>query len=763
MTKRLWYHKPAEFSRSAQLCRAGFSRRKASAPLQHRFACRLCAAWLICAFPATAQEVVLHNFATPPRGTSPSSLTLDSAGSLYGVTYSGGPANSGVVYKVNPGGRETVLHAFTGGADGGNPVGALIRDSSGNLYGVTYTGGAGGAGVVFQVTSAGQETVLYNFTGGADGGGPGGPLARDSAGDLCGTASLGGASAAGVVFKLDTAGVETVLYNFTGGSDGGYPSNGVVRDPAGNLYGTAFGGTAGYGVVFKVSASGQETVFHTFTGSADGGYPEAALIRDAAANLYGTTELGGSGGFGTVFELDPAGNETVLHSFSFYTDGGFPQSALVRDSAGNLYGTTGGGGPGFEGVVFELDPAGNETVLYSFSYGASGAQPSGLVRDASGNLYGAAGSGGTANEGLIFEITAAGQESTLYNFPAMADGANPVAGLTRDSAGNLYGTTGAGGASNGGLVFKVDAAGRETILHTFAYQFLTGPDGGDPTSGVTLDSAGNLYGTTYLGGINNCGIIYKLDLTGQETILHNFEGTDGNQPYGGVTLDSSGNLYGTVLESASTGGAVYELDTSGQLTLLYSFTGGADGSRPYAGVIRDAAGNLYGTTLVGGSGQGVVYKITMAGAETVLHTFTGGYDGGQPYAGLIRDPTGNFYGTTSAGGQGYGVVYKLTPAGQETVLYTFRDVADGGQPRAGLIRDAAGNLYGTTTLGGTSAKGVVFELSASGQYTVLYSFTGGADGALPYGGVIRDAAGNLYGTTDAGGKENTGVVFKLTP
>jgi uncharacterized repeat protein (TIGR03803 family) len=213
-------------------------------------------------------------------------------------------------------------------------------------------------------------------------------------------------------------------------------------------------------------------------------------------------------------------------------------------------------------------------------------------------------------------------------------------------------------------------------------------------------------------------------------------------------------------------GVVYKLDTTGHETVLYTFKGGADGGYPYAGVIRDSAGNLYGTTYGGGTASwGVVYKLDTTGQETVLYSFTGGADGGEPMAGVIGDSAGNLYGTTNYGGgtATAGVVYKLDTTGHETALYTFSGGADGGWPWAGVIRDSGGNIYGTTFLGGTANEGVVYKLDITGQETVLHSFTGGADGGSPRAGVIRDPAGNLYGTASNGGKRSTGVVFKLTP
>src|ERR1035438_7834120 len=513
-----------------------------------------------------ATEAVLHSFASPPRGASPfAGVIRDSAGNLYGTTTAGGASNSGVVYKVNTAGQETVLYSFTGGADGGLPFAGVIRDSAGNLYGTTYHGGASGAGVVFQANTGGQETVLYSFTGGADGGYPNAGVIRYSAGNLYGTTTAGGASNWGVVYKLDPAGNYTVLYSFTGGENGGGPYAGVIRDPAGNLYGTTSdGGAASVGVVYKLNAAGQETVLHTFTGGADGSFPNAGVIRDSSGNLYGTTSSGGTANAGVVYTLDAAGRETVLYSFTGGADGSFPYAGVIRDSAGNLYGTTLVGGPAELGEVFELDAAGNETVLFSFPGPTDGEWPTaGVIRDPAGNLYGTTEYGGRANAGVVYKVNTAGREKVLYSFTGGADGSFPYAGVIRDSAGNLYGTTLVGGPAELGEGFEVDAAGNETVLFSFP-----GPTDGEwPTAGVIRDPAGNLYGTTEYGGRANADVVYKVNTAGREKVL-------------------------------------------------YSFTGGADGSFPYAGVIRDSAGNLYGTTTAGGaSNSGVVYKVNTAGQE----------------------------------------------------------------------------------------------------------------------------------------------------
>ncbi len=318
-----------------------------------------------------------------------------------------------------------VLYTFTGGTDGALPYAGLIRDSQGNLYGTTENGGnsacQGGCGVVFKVDTSGNETVLYSFTGGADGWAPLAGLIRDAQGNLYGTTFAGGhisgcgGSGCGVVFKLDTAGQETALYSFKGGADGATPYAGLIRDAQGNLYGTAGGGHSGNGVVFKVSQAGKETVLYSFCPEGrpckDGAVPLAGLIWDSKGNLYGTTQVGGKSRDGVVFELSPARKETVLHSFTGGNDGVYPEAGVIRDTQGNLYGTTWAGGAHDGGTVFELSPTGKETVLYSFTGAADGRLPTaGVIRDAQGNLYGTTSRAGNVSDcgsgcGVVFEVS----------------------------------------------------------------------------------------------------------------------------------------------------------------------------------------------------------------------------------------------------------------------------------------------------------------------------------------------------------------------
>lgn len=359
------------------------------------------------------------------------------------------------------GGTETVLYSFQGGADGANPVGNLIADNAGNLYGATTGGDSVAGGVVFQFSAAGIESVIYAFESTAVGENPNCGLLRLNNGDIFGTTFYGGASEHyGTVFKLTGSGKETVLHSFVNGSDGAFPHDGLVRDKAGNLYGTTEeGGRFGWGTVFKVTPAGIETVVHTFTASEgstiDGASPAGGLLIDTSGNLFGTTQRGGASGKGVVFEIAPNGTETILYSFSG-PDGASPTSNVIKDKAGNFFGTTTAGGAHGLGTVFKLSPGGTETVLHSFAGLADGQTPfAGVVEDAHGNLFGVVYIGGTATAGAVFEVTAKGVESVVYSFLGGADGMWPYGNLLIGPDRLLYGMTSEGGAYGKGTIFRV--------------------------------------------------------------------------------------------------------------------------------------------------------------------------------------------------------------------------------------------------------------------------------------------------------------------
>jgi uncharacterized repeat protein (TIGR03803 family) len=361
-----------------------------------------------------------------------------------------------------------------------------------------------------------------------------------------------------------------------------------------------------------------------------------------------------------------------------------------------------------------------------------------------------------------------------------------------DAHGNLYGTTEFGGSVNQkycvgsgylgcGTVFALDRDGSEAVLHSFA-----GPDGANPIAPVIMDAKGNLYGTTEFGGrlqdctgggVAGCGVAFEISGK-QEAVLHRFcsvaDCNDGAEPWGGVVMDGDGNLYGTTYLGGEYGGGVVFKLAGKKETVLHSFSGIPDGAYPEDGLLMDASGNLYGTTTSGGDihcdypdACGTVFEVT-GEDERVLYSFKGDPDGDTPVAGLAMDAHGNLYGTTWVGGiyRVEGTVFELNRRKKEHVVYNFKgEDGDGDRPDAGIVLDAKGNLYGTTEEGGNSNVGVIFEISKDGEEKILHEFCSRKncdDGAYP-SNLIMDAQGNLYGTAYGGGAHKNGVIFKITP
>jgi uncharacterized repeat protein (TIGR03803 family) len=414
----------------------------------------------------------------PYNGSYDVSVGMQPPAQTCTVTNGSGSAVTSAISNVSvacAAATETLLHSFAGPDGGGNAW--LVLGSDGNFYGTTAAGGTASfnpAGTVFKVTPDGTLTVLYSFGGGPDGGQPAGPLIEGPDGNFYGVTLIGGEpvlrpgiTGYGTVFKITPSGVETVLYAFQNGPDGGHPSGALVQDADGNLYGLAgTGGISNYGVLFKVTPSGVETPLYTFQGASDGASPGPGLVLGSDGNFYGTTASGGASSCGTayycgtVFKVTPAGVETTLHEFAGGQDGDDSDSQLTQGRDGNFYGTTEGGGSGNWGTVFKITPDGVESVLYAFDKGANGGQPGAqLLQGSDGNFYGTTLVGGAYGFGTLFEITPAGVLTTLYSFQGNSTGLSPSDGiyplaLIVGSDGTFYGTTGGGGANGAGTIFK---------------------------------------------------------------------------------------------------------------------------------------------------------------------------------------------------------------------------------------------------------------------------------------------------------------------
>jgi len=341
--------------------------------------------------------------------------------------------------------------------------------------------------------------------------------------------------------------------------------------------------------------------------------------------------------------------------------------------------------------------------------------------------------------------------------------------LTVDKSGNFYGVPYGYGSPAVGEIYRVTPSGTQSILYTFG-----GPpsDGTQPNAGMIIDSSGNLYGTTQFGGTNGLGTgglgtIFKLSPSGTETVLYSFKGgvTDGSIPLPGLAMDNLGNIYGVTANDGAGGlGTVFKFTPTGIESVLHSFMGGvSDGGLPLGSPAIDGTGNLYVTTYAGPVGASI-FKIAPNGVETLIHSFSGGFG---PNGGLTIDASGNMFGTATGGIYGYGSVFMISDSGVWSEIHSFTNGADGGCPLGNLALDSSGALYGTTSNNSNvscSGLGVVYRMtpnSGSWQFEILHTFTGTTDGGNP-SPLTWDSSGNLYGTTQTGGQNNYGTIFKLS-
>jgi uncharacterized repeat protein (TIGR03803 family) len=714
----------------------------------------------------------LYQFPGGGDGLEPWSGLVDVGGTLYGTTFQGGAYGRGSVFKINPKtGAEALVYSFKGGGDASEPQAGPLA-AGGLLYGTSNIGGVNGYGTVYSVNPAtGAEKVLFSFTP-AMGGGSGSSLVQ-AGGYLYGTTYGGGTGLGyGTVFKVNIAtGVGTVLYSFTGGADGASPQYGVAY-AKGILYGTATeGGPNGSGTLFAVNAvTGAERTLFSFDGGGHGGDPNGGVI-DVNGVLYGTASYGGRQGNGVVFAYTlSTGKESIVYNFTNGADGGEPLASLI-DVKGTLFGTTATGGANGYGTVFSLDAAtGVATTLYAFQGGANGQQSEAPVLDVDNVLYGTdLGSFSALNyHGTVFKIAlTTGVATTLHQFHGAT---NLGASELLDVGGTLYGATVAGGANYAGTVYKLDPAGGAPST---IYTFTGGADGGGPSNGL-VNYGGALYGVASFGGANQDGVIYSIDpATGTQTVVYSFPAGVA-LPVGPLLL-VKGLLYGVTHSGGNRGGGtVFAFNPkSDTLATVYNFTGGADGDLPNSGV-TESDGFLYGTTYEGGTGYaGTVYKINIAtGAETVLHNFSFGSTDGELPAATPLVLNGVLYGTTALGGTltpqcfgglGCGVLYSLDrTSGIYKVLHAFDYNTEGESSGIKLL--AVGSLlYGATWGNGEPSWGTFYAYgTTNASFKTIYNFTGGADGGGPEGTLVN-VGGTLFGTSSEGTTYNNGTIFSLKP
>jgi uncharacterized repeat protein (TIGR03803 family) len=813
---------------------------------------------------------VLHSFTGNPDGSSPYYGTLIQAsdGNFYGTTQSGGTGGVGTLFKMTPTGVETAIYPFSlsGYRDGKYPDGSLVEGTDGNLYGTAESGAASQLGSVFQATSGGGFNLLYSFSGSV-GQNPYAGLVQGTDGYFYGTTSGGGANSNGGIFKISSSGSFSLLYSFSsaGTADGKDPQAGLVQGADGNFYGTAFtGGAQNYGTVFQVTSTGAFTLLHSFSAT-DGAHPNAGLVQGADGNFYGTTEEGANG-YGNVFKISSGGAFTVLHSFSSAsTDGEEPFSSLTEGSDGNFYGTTLYGGANGYGVVYRMTPAGVVTVLHSFATGsADGEYPySGVVQGADGKFYGTTNQGGSGSDGIAFQLTpspalaapvalnmpasaGAGATFTLGYAVANANSATLKQCFATNTAGDSTGWVGLKTASvdatnvtltapktAGTYSYTLTCGGMESGFGTLqvvegAPKFSLASGDYTDAQSVTItdtDSNATIYYTTngttpttgstkYTGPVtvntptatlkaiavdgsstsSVSSVTYNLTEAAPEfspapgqyngPVSVTISNADASAVFyytlNGTTPTTSSALYtGPILVNASETLSAIAMDGS----LTSQSTSAAYTIEPIAPTVSlSAVSSSYGSTVPvtitassPGNGSLVTFGLTgtatgsfspatcmiSSGSCSVSYVPTGTLAMGM----YTADLTASF--STAPGYLAVSTNSTLTitaaPVYNFSLVYSFGG-SDGSSPVTGLIQGADGNFYGTTQFGGVNGLGTVFKVTPGGTLTTLHNFAGGSgDGEYPYGGLVQGTDGNFYGTTNQGGSHSEGTVFKMTP
>ena len=594
-------------------------------------------------------------------------------------------------------------------------------------------------------------------------------------GSSYGIASIGGENDYGTIFRISPSNEVTTLAEFTG-SAGPVPGSGsettLIQCRDGEFYGTTkFDEQERF---FTMTPEGQFTILYEFPESVLVG---GGLVQGSDGDFYGTSINGGDEGNSTVFKISPTGAFSHVAGFASAVE---PTTTLVEGSDGSLFGTTESGGVHDAGTIFKVSRAGIITTLFEFgTLQDSNFGPYSLIEGQDNSFYGTTAFGGAAGQGSVFQISPDGTYAEIVSFDGIDDtsqGRHPFDGLTQGVGGNLYGTTQLGGSSNNGTIFRVSNAGTLATLIEF-----TGSGGaniGSVPNSLVLGSNGELYGTTQTGGFgsNDVGTAFRLDSDDTMTTLVDFAslrgGGAGAAPLAAVVLGSDGYFYGTTyFDGATDSGTIFQMTPAGIIERLAEFTGTAGtlpGRGPLAPLFEGQEGDFYGVTSGGGANDGgTIFRMNPAGEVVTLFEFDN--PEGSPETPLTQGSDGHFYGTTqSDGADDAGTVFRITSEGEFTTLIEFTGIdgdSRGAQPASALIPAGNGSLYGTTAAGGLNDAGTLFQLTPEGILTTLVDFSGEEDpapGSAPLGALLLGSEGNLYGTTSAGGPQNQGTIFKIT-
>ncbi len=635
------------------------------------------------------------------------------------------------------------------------------------IWGASSAGGDDQIGSLFSIFDDGSEYQTESFfENSPEGASPRSNLVFSSDGWYYGISSSGGENGAGTFFRYQEGSGFEVLHQLNGPTDGFGSRSELIEISDGEFIGTTFnGGENGAGTVFRFSMAAGFEVLQNFEGSPGAGNPTGGLTYDESAQrVYGTTSGGGADGFGTAFYYDVDGEITVMHEFAGGAEGSNPQSGLTLSEDGMLYGTTQFGGAENQGSFFRIDPEDNSyELLYSLSIADSdGRYPYGKLNETSPGIFMGTCSGGAATgTGSIFKITANGEFTRLRSLSNTNDGGFTKTGLTTASDGLHYGVTEFGGANGFGTLFRINEEGDFEKLIDFQYT----ADGGNPLGKLTIGENGDIAGTTSNGGANNFGTLFRYNDSDGLLKLH-----DLSLPLGGAEPKSlytyNQDFYGATSAGGTQNvGTFYKIDLEGNRIKLHDFTTAEDGQNPNNGLYLDElTGNFYGTARFGGNeGFGTVFSVNTEGEFEVLHHFTGDADGQFPSASPLLHSNGLIYGTTTSGGDfGDGVLYEIDAEGNYTVLHHFFSFFDGADIRGQWVENEDGNIYTVARTGGSSGGGSILKYDIeTATVSLLHSFNFGVDGRYPIGTLLLHSDGKFYGTT-TDGADGGGILFRYS-
>ncbi len=598
--------------------------------------------------------------------------------------------------------------------NGENPQSHVAIDASGNIFGTTQYGGIGGEGVVYEIPFGTHAlTTLVSFNG-PNGAYPSAGLTLDSKGNLFGATIRGGAYNDGTIFEIPHDTLTLTTFAAFDGNAGIAPQGDLVFDPSGNLYGTTLlGGVNNVGMVFEIP-SGTHTITTVANFSTTSGdYPYVGVTLDLLGNLFGLTSSGGANGRGAIFMI-AHGSSTINPIINFTSTVSLqPYDALTADHSGNIFGAMYAGTTNLTCSVFEI--AVGTTVLTTLTtFNIEGPYGS-LTVDSIGNLFGTI---NDASYDSVVEIAhGTNAVSTLARFyPSGPNNLN--GGLILDSSGNVFGAASGGGTGNIGAVFEI-AHGTNSVTTLANFMSVSG---NDVLGGVTLDANGNIFGTAYNGGASNDGTVFEIP-NGQTTAntLVTLDGTNGLNSKASLTLDSSGNLFGTSSGLPLGPGGIFEIPNgASSVTNL----GGVISKGLQTHVIFDSSGNLFGDNF------NEVFEIARGTSNAVtVANFTG--PSGRIPNGLVIDPSGNLFGTMSqAVADGGGTLFEIVHGSSSVTTLASFNTTTGTGPSSDLTLDSNGNLFGTAEYNGPGGRGTVFELAhGSNVITTVIAFDGTNGGA----------------------------------